>query len=282
MTIRQLIEEGAAILQRAGVAEARLDSRLLLQHALRLDHAGLISRMSDEADKPAASLWRTLLDRRANGEPVSRIIGSRSFFGLEFEIGPAVLDPRPDTELLVERVLADFGEDDPFEFADMGTGSGAIAVAILANRPRARAWACDISREALQIAAANARRNAVSNRFVAVESDFFDHLDGRFDVLVSNPPYIRSRDVASLDREVRDYDPLLALDGGADGLDAYRRILAEGPGILKAGGRAYLEMGAGQCARIEAIAVSSGWKVLGVDRDLAGIERVLTLELKPV
>ncbi len=282
MTIRQLIEEGAAVLRRAGVSDARLDSRLLLQHVLHLDHAGLISRISDEADAPSASLWRSLLDRRAGGEPVSRIVGLRGFFGLEFEISPAVLDPRPDTELLVERVLADYGESAPFEFADMGTGSGAIAVAILANRSKARAWACDISPEALQIALANARRNAVSSRLVAVQTDFFDRLEGRFDLLVSNPPYIGSRDIASLDREVRDHDPRLALDGGVDGLDAYRRILAEGAGVLKVGGRAYLEMGAGQLAQIEALAVSSGWKILGVHRDIAGIERVLTLGLQPV
>ena len=281
MTIRQLIEEGAGILRREGVAEARLDSRLLLQHALGLDHAGLVSRMSDDADMPSARLWHSMIARRAGGEPVSRIIGLRSFFGLEFKIGPAVLDPRPDTELLVERVLADYGDDAPFEFADIGTGSGAIAIAILANRSRARASGCDISADALQIAMENARRNAVSSRFAAVESDFFERIDGRFDLFVANPPYIGSKDIVLLDREVRDHDPLLALDGGADGLDAYRRILAGGAGILKEGGKAYLEMGAGQCSQIEAIAVSSGWKTLGVHKDLAGIERVMTLGLRP-
>jgi len=280
MRYRDALAQGSARLAAAGVANAALDARLLLQQVAQIDHAALISCMADSAPAETVGAYEALLERRVAGEPVSRIIGRREFFGLQFKVTAAVLDPRPETEILVERVLEDHPDRTaPLFFADIGTGSGAIAVALLVNLVASRCVASDISAQALEIAKANARTHGVEARAEFVRADFLadpgEGLAGPFDFIVSNPPYVASGDIAGLAPEVRAHDPHVALDGGSDGLDAYRALLTRAGDRLKPGGRLYLEMGAGQAGRLRRLAQASGWTVPEVVGDLAGIERVL-------
>jgi len=277
-TVARLLTQGETILKGRTAPSARTDARLLLQHVLGLDHAALISAAHDPVEITAAARFHALVARRARGEPVSRIMGHREFRGLSFLISPAVLDPRPETEVLVDMVLADqYDRNAPIRFADIGTGSGVIAIALLSNLPNARCVASDISPDALEVACSNARIHGVHDRFEPVKSDLFRALHGAFDFVVSNPPYIRRDDIGTLDREVRLNDPRAALDGGADGLEAYRGILASAASHLRREGALYLEIGAGQRNPVTAIAQRLGWHVLGSEKDLAGIDRVLVL-----
>jgi release factor glutamine methyltransferase len=229
-------------------------------------------------DIAAAARFHGLIARRARGEPVSRIIGRREFRGLDFIISPAVLDPRPETELLVDRVLADVVDPGAaIRFVDIGTGSGAIAITLLRNLPNASGIAADISRDALEIASLNAVEHGVADRLELLHSDLFSGLGGKFDVVISNPPYIRRDDIPLLEKEVRLNDPLAALDGGPDGLDAYRGILDGALGYLLPHGTLYLELGAGQLDPVSALARRCGWAISGSWKDLSGIDRILAL-----
>lgn len=282
MRYRELAMSGATELAGAGVAkiEAALDARLLLQHVAEIDRAGLISREGDLVPTETVARYEAAIARRAAGEPVSRIVGERAFFGLTFKVTSDVLDPRPETEVLVERVLSDLDDRQaPLRFADIGTGSGAIAVALLAHMPQARCVAVDISQAALDVASANARAHGVAGRFEPRQGSFVEGLAGSFDFMVSNPPYIPAGDISGLSREVREHDPLAALDGGADGLDAYRALLASAGGLIGPGGGLYLEIGAGQAGRIGELAVAGGWRVDDVVSDLSGIDRVVVARM---
>jgi release factor glutamine methyltransferase len=277
-TVARLLSQGETILAAKRIADARKDARLILQHVLGLEHAALISASADAVDIAAAARFHGLIARRARGEPVSRILGRREFHGFDFVITPAVLDPRPETELLVDRVLADVSDSQAaVRFADIGIGSGAIAVTLLKHLPNARAIGADISRDALEVAALNAVEHGVASRLELVQSDLFSDLGGNFDFVISNPPYIRRDEIALLDREVRLNDPAAALDGGPDGLDAYRGILDGAMRHLHSDGTLYLELGAGQFASVSALAHRSGWHVSGAWKDLAGIDRVIAL-----
>lgn len=278
-TVADLLGRGEAVLAGAAIAQPRLDARLLLQHALGTDHAGLIARLGEGVEEPVAGRFEALIVRRASGEPVSRIRGEREFYGLPFKISPAVLDPRPETELLVDRVLADHGDRKaPWRFADIGTGSGAIALALLANLPAATCVALDISAQALEVALENAANLGLAARFSPLPSDYLSNASGEFHFIVSNPPYIPANEIGGLSREVREHDPLAALSGGGDGLDAYRAILTQAAGHLLPGGRLYLELGAGQSGQVARLARENHWVVCGVYHDLAAIERVMVLQ----
>ncbi len=270
--------EATQRLQAAGIADSRLDARLLLQHLLGIEHAAMISRDAQQLQDDIGERYLELIARRAGGEPVSRIIGYRHFHGLKFEVTPDVLDPRPDTELLVERsLLAARQLGNRVRILDVGTGSGAIAIALLHELPNAICHACDISSTALVVAANNARLNSVGERFVPVHSNLFSAIEGVFDLIVSNPPYIETNTISRLERDVRDHDPLLALDGGADGLDFYRNILRSAQNHLAPGGILLLECGAGQAYPIDGLAQRAGWTVRGRWRDLGGVERVIEM-----
>ncbi|HSO47401.1 MAG TPA: peptide chain release factor N(5)-glutamine methyltransferase [Rhizobiaceae bacterium] len=278
-TVADLMARGEAVLAQAGIAQPRLDARLLLQHVLGVDHAGLISRFDRPADGKAAAFFEASIARRSGGEPVSRIRGEREFYGLPLRISPAVLDPRPETELLVDRVLADHPERTARDrFADIGTGSGAIALALLANLPAAAGVALDISTQALEVALENAQALGFDNRFEAVHSDYLAGATGKFHFIVSNPPYIPANEIGGLSREVREHDPLAALSGGGDGLDAYRAILSQAANHLAGSGRLYLELGSGQSGQVAVVARENHWVVCGVYQDLAAIERVMVLQ----
>ena len=279
--LRDLAAAARDELAAAGIEGAELDARLLVCAAAGADHAELIAGGDREVDRAAAGLLRRFVSRRVAGTPVSRILGRREFWSLEFEITPATLDPRPDTETVVEAALqaVEFSGQRArdLRICDLGTGSGCLLVTLLAELPGAVGLGVDVSAEALAVARRNAEAHDVSRRADFVETSWTDGLEGRFDLIVSNPPYIRSDDIASLAPEVRDHDPPVSLDGGADGLDAYRRIVADAFARLEGGGWLVLEVGAGQAAAVYQMMADAGYEadgaLPGIVRDLAGHER---------
>ncbi|MGI9402875.1 MAG: peptide chain release factor N(5)-glutamine methyltransferase [Rhizobiaceae bacterium] len=279
LTIRVHLAKVAELLRKNGIGDAELDARLLLQHVLGCEHSELISKYLEALPLELAVAHEELVRRRSEGEPVHRIIGHREFFGTVLEIGLEVLDPRPETELLVEAVVADVDENAKLQFADVGTGSGAIGISLLKLLPGAICTAIDVSEAALDVACRNAERNEVADRFLPVCSDYFSSVVPEFNFIVSNPPYIRSADIAELDIEVKSHDPLIALDGGRDGLDAYREIFVQARKHLRPYGRLYLEVGFDQLESCSRLALDAGWSVVQEKEDYAGLPRILVFEI---
>ncbi|KRR23360.1 peptide chain release factor N(5)-glutamine methyltransferase [Bradyrhizobium retamae] len=270
----------AARLKAAAMESAELDARILTGHALGLDLTGLISAAQRELTSDESARLEAFMRRRLAGEPVARIIGEKEFWGLPLRLSAATLVPRPDTETVVELALellrAGGDLNRPLRIADLGTGSGAILLALLSELPAAHGFGTDISEAALQTAAANAARSALSDRATFVACDYAGGLSGTFDLIVSNPPYIRSADIAHLAEEVRNHDPLAALDGGADGLDAYRALIPQAAGLLAPGAALVVEAGEGQSGPIQALMTSAGLTPATAPKaDLAGIPRAV-------
>lgn len=270
----------AAQFEAAGLSSPGLDARLIIGHALSLDHTALAASSARALTAPEREAITQLAARRMRGEPVARILGVKEFWGLPFALSPATLVPRPDTETVVEAALAAIGEKrkhEPLRVADLGTGTGALLLALLYELPNASGLGTDIDPQAIETARTNARALGLATRAEFVVADFNTALDGTFDLVVSNPPYIPTRDIEKLARDVRDHDPRRALDGGADGLDAYRAIARQAPLILRAGGILVVEIGIDQKAGVEAILTADGGLQPAALRcDLAGIPRALT------
>ena len=276
----ELIAEARRRLAAAGIGEAALDARLLVEHCTGTTRADAIARPRQPVDPVARTALDHALARRLAGEPVHRIIGWREFFGLRLSLAAETLEPRPDTEAVVEAALPIAREAvrryGHCRVLDLGTGTGAIALAILGVVPAASVVATDIARNAVATARANADMNGLGERFEARESDWFDGIEGRFHLIVSNPPYIPTREIAMLAREVCDHDPRRALDGGEDGLDAYRAIAAGAHGHLEPGARIVLEIGHGQAAVVAAVFSERRFRLAATRADLAGTIRALT------
>lgn len=277
LSVAALRRELAAALAEAGIADADRDARLLLAEALRCAPGDLLLRADAPVPEAEARAARAFAARRAAGEPVARIRGRREFWSLDFLLSPDTLVPRPDTETLVEAALAACPERDaPLRILDLGTGTGAILAALLAERPRAFGLGVDRSEGAARTARDNLVRNGLGGRAQVMVGDWGAALAGRFDLVVSNPPYITSAEMTELPVEVRRYDPRLALEAGADGLDAYRAITAGLPRLLAPGAVAVLELGAGQEAAVAGLARNAGLLIDGpARRDLAGTPRAL-------
>src|SRR5580692_9230369 len=227
----------------------------------------------------AASKVQDVAARRAVGEPLSRIVGKREFWGLSLAVTSHVLDPRPETETIVEAALSILSDrrEDPLRILDLGVGSGALLCALLTEFGAARGIGVDISADAADVAQNNLRACGLSPRAEIGVGDWTKGLEGRFDLIVSNPPYIPTAELAGLPREVRDFDPWLALDGGIDGLAAYRRILPESRRLLAPGGWLFAELGAGQAAKVTALASQCGFTDVRTCQDLAGVNRVVAI-----
>ncbi|MCA1244149.1 peptide chain release factor N(5)-glutamine methyltransferase [Stappia stellulata] len=263
----------------AGLETAALDARLLAARAAGVE----VDRVVLDPERPVspqeAALAADMMAQRLAGEPVGRILGEREFWGLTFALSPETLEPRPDTETLVAQALAwcdaRGGRERDWRFADIGTGTGAIAVALLSELPKAVAVAVDLSEAALATARENALRNGVGDRFHAVYGDFADALAPGFDLLVSNPPYIAVEETATLSREVRLFDPPLALFAEDNGLAAYRRIAAEAARLLVCGGAVMVEIGATQASSVCRILEAGGLEETAVFQDLGGRDRVV-------
>jgi release factor glutamine methyltransferase len=266
---------------RSGENESgELDARLLVGAVLGLDLTGLITAAQRQLTADEATRLEDFVRRRLQGEPVARILGHKEFWGLPLTLSAATLVPRPDTETVVELALellrADGALSRELRIADLGTGSGAILLALLSELPNAHGFGTDISTAALQTAASNAAHSGLANRATFIACDYATGLSGPFDLIVSNPPYIRSTDIAGLAAEVRDYDPRAALDGGADGLDAYRALIPQAAALLAPGAALVVEAGEGQSGRIEALMTAAGLTPAGPPRaDLAGIQRAV-------
>nr|WP_210341484.1 peptide chain release factor N(5)-glutamine methyltransferase [Methylopila capsulata] len=263
----------------AGIDTPEADARALAREAFGLDAAQLIARAGEPVDVDALARLEHLILRRLGGEPVDRILGRREFWGLDFTLAPETLAPRADTETVVQAALdAVGGRDRPIAVLDLGVGSGCILLALLSELPRATGLGVDRSFGAARAARANAERLGLGARVRVVVGDWATALGSRFDLVVSNPPYIASADMAGLDREVREHDPARALDGGADGLDAYRAIVADLPARLGPGGTAVLELGAGQEAGVTRLALQANLRVDGPAQvDLGGVPRALVM-----
>ena len=285
LTIAGALREAAEELRAAGLSEPRREARSLLSHATGRGQAFLITHSDDELDAGRLAAFRSAVARRAAGEPFQYIAGRQEFYGLEFEVTPDVLIPRPETELLVEESLALLkGAEAPL-VCDVGTGSGCIAVTLLRERGDARGFALDISPAALRVAARNAARHGVAGRLRLLASDCFDalrdeeHEGVRFDLVASNPPYVAEDALGGLQREVREHEPRVALTPGGDGLSVIRRLVAEAPAFLKPGGHLLLEIGFDQHERVRALVDPAVWTLLDIHEDLQGIPRTVALKL---
>jgi release factor glutamine methyltransferase len=263
-----------------GLDTPDLDARLIVGHVLGLDHAGLTRESERVLGQRALAAIDALAARRLAGEPVARILGLKEFWGLPFTVTPAVLVPRPETETVVETALARLDaagmRERPLRIADLGTGSGAILLALLHELPQAFGIGTDCSVAAIETARANARRLGLAERAAVVACDFGAALRGGFDLVVTNPPYVASAEIATLAREVRDFDPMAALDGGTDGLAAYRTIVADAGRLLAPGAFLVMEVGAGQSDAVSVLAGAAGLTAVATTPDLAGILRVVS------
>ena len=276
-TVREARRLLAQRLLRGGSASPGLDARLLIEGSLGMEHA------DPDMILPAAALARLddFSKRRLAGEPVWRILGEREFWGLAFRLSPATLEPRPDSETIVEAALAELAgrRDEGLVLLDLGTGTGCLLIALLSELPRAQGLGVDLSDEACRTAAGNAALNGLADRAAFRQGSWTEGLSGRFDLIVSNPPYIPSAEIATLSREVREHDPLLALDGGADGLGPYRLFASSLPPLLALGGVIVLEIGAGQGPDVVALMRAGGLEFRGSRNDLGGHERALIFTL---
>jgi len=275
-TRRGALKEAVALMKTAGLDTPVLDARLIVQHALGVDWHTLFLK----DDLPLADDERRRLEdqlaRRAAHEPVSRIVGRRHFWTLDLAVTPETLDPRPDTESVIESVIAAIPDRSrPLQVLDLGTGTGALLLALLVEYPHAAGLGIDRSPGALAAAAANASSHGLDARARFAEGDWCAGLAGSFDVIVSNPPYITEPDLAGLPPEVRDYDPSFALDGGPDGLNAYRAILPALSTLLAPRGLAVVEIGAGQSDAVIRLGEESGLAVTSRRKDLSGVERAI-------
>jgi release factor glutamine methyltransferase len=266
----------------AGVEDPMAEARILVAGLMGLSRADFISRGEDQISLEHERALHAASGRRVRGEPVYRILGRREFYGLDLGLSKDTLEPRPDTEVLVELVLdlVKARRREPLEILDLGTGTGAICLALLSQLPAARGTGTDLAPGALGQAAANAHANGLSDRFSTIESRWFEKITGRYDVIVSNPPYISSDVIPRLDREVREHDPFLALDGGKDGLDAYRDIAARTATFLTTDGIVAVETGFDQKNSVRAIFESSGFVEIAAAKDLAGNDRAQAFRAK--
>jgi release factor glutamine methyltransferase len=267
------------VFREAGLATPELDARVLLCHAAGLSHEAYIAKASEKLQPEAAQRLDEAMARRLKREPLARILGSREFYGREFGVGPEALDPRPDTETLIEAALTIIEEQrwrkKPLRLLDLGTGTGCILVSLLAELPHAKGIGTDKSLNALTLAASNAERLGVGSRAAFLAADWLDGIEGKFDLIVSNPPYLAGSEIETLDEDVALYDPMLALYGGPDGLNAYRRIAAGVRGALADEGRLLVEIGASQGKAVAKIFRDAGLKVEAFRPDLAGRPRVV-------
>ena len=278
MTAAELLAGAAGALAEAGVEAPRREARLLLAHATGLGQAALLRDLHAPLAAPG---FAAMVRRRAAREPLARIVGRQGFWTLDLEVSADTLIPRADSEAVVEAALAACAGQPVRRVLDLGAGTGCLLLAVLAERPEAWGLGVDRSEGAARLARRNAAALGMAGRAAFLCADWAAPLAGRFDLVLSNPPYIPGGDIAGLMPEVSRHEPRRALDGGPDGLDAYRRILAALPGLLLPGGVAALELGAGQASAVRSLAAAQGLALASLHDDLNGIARALALRLAP-
>ena len=275
MTVFEMVANAAQSLRAAGIDSAARDARALVAHALGVAANRIVLLGSDPIDLKAQERLAGYLERRLRHEPVSKIMGWRQFWGRDFHISKAVLDPRPETETVIVEAL----KHPAATVLDLGTGSGILAVTLMAEWPKAQALATDISPAALAVAGKNAARYDIGDRLSFAQSNWFEGVQGEFDLIVANPPYIAMEEMAGLDRDVRDFDPHIALTPGGDGLDPYRLIAAAVGRHLSPDGRLIVEIGHQQAADVLQIFQDAGLSSLCCHPDLAGRDRVISARI---
>ncbi len=281
-TIGKALDDAAWRLKAAGVVSSRLDARLLLAEAAGLDAASVFCHPERSLRADELSRFEGFLVRREAREPLARILGRREFWSLSFVVNEATLVPRPDSETVLEAALSGVTDRKaPYRLLDLGTGTGCLLLALLFELPRATGLGSDISEAALAIAKENAARLGFEGRAQFTQADWTDGLEGSFDIVVSNPPYISERDMDSLMPDVARFEPHNALSPGPEGLEAYRQIIPRLPGLLNPGGLVCFEVGQGQAKDVAQILEECGFQVAGVKSDLAGIERCVSAFWRP-
>ena len=295
MDIRSALKHGIARLRGADVPSETLAAELLLLHTVKRDRSWLYAHPEAQLTENEVEIFQSLLDRRASGVPTQHLTGKQEFWGLEFEVNPDVLIPHPETEHVVEVALDRLAvrelragrpqksDGQGWTIADIGTGSGCIAIALAKELPRANFYALDISSAALETARRNATRHGVSDRVRFIDSNLLDAVRNSllsFDLIVSNPPYVGRRESESLPREVREHEPEIALYGGNEGYELYASLVSQSADYLKPGGSIVLELGHNSLPAVRPLFDSPNWTSVGVTNDLAGIPRVLAAERK--
>ena len=279
-TVGRLLDQSAARLAAAGIAEPRHEARLILALALGVEPATVFGWPERMVEPTLVEATEALIARRAQGEPVSRLRGKREFWSLDFALSPDTLDPRPDSETLIAAALAAIPDrDTPLRVVDFGTGTGCLLLALLSELPQATGIGIDIVPGAVAAAQDNALALGLAGRAEFRIGGWEARIDGQVDVILANPPYIPTSDIGCLPQEVLAFDPRVALDGGPDGLSAYRALGAAIRGLLGPAGRAYIEIGAGQGLQVARILAESGLTVAAMCRDLADIERCVVATL---
>lgn len=280
MTVEECLKQAATTLANAGIENPRFEAASLTALAINRDRTFLIAHPEYDLSTTERRRFNDLLERRSSRVPFQQLRGTQEFYRLDFEVTPEVLIPRPETETLVEAAIAELQGIENARFCEIGTGSGCISVAMLANLPSATAIASDVSETAVEVAGRNAKRNGVETRVELLVSDVFDSIDGDgFDAIVTNPPYIAADDIPTLQIEVRDYEPLVALTDGGDGLSIIRRIVIDSPARLKSGGLLLMEIGHRQSAAVDAMFARDIWTDVHFLKDLQNIDRTLFARL---
>jgi release factor glutamine methyltransferase len=278
-----VLASAAARMAQAEIDTARLDATLLLAEALCLTGDAVRQVRDRPLTRDEAERYEALVARRLAREPVSRILGRRGFWSHDFALSASTLDPRPDSEAVIEAVLAAIQDPAaPLRLLDLGTGTGCLLLSLLSELPNAIGVGTDIARGAVETARRNAAGIGLADRASFVESNWFDGVSGRFDIILSNPPYIPTGTIDRLEPEVRVFDPVVALDGGADGLDAYRALVGGAPGHLAPAGVLALEIGFDQAAAVTQLLAAAGFSHPVIGHDLGGRDRVLTARMPAV
>lgn len=276
MQLKNLLNKAIASLKEVGIKNPILDARILLYHATKIEP---ILYPDIEITKDIEQSYKYLIERRIKREPVAKIIGNKSFWKDEFYVNEYVLDPRPDTEIIIEEALELLPDKiRSYSFLDLGTGTGCLLISLLNEFKNSIGIASDISLDALFVAKINAANLNIQNRIGLIQQNWSDSVKKKFDLIVSNPPYIRSKDISSLDLEVKNYDPILALNGGEDGLNHYRYLSNQIKHLLKSNACAILEFGYDQGKEVREIFIQDGYNVKKMLFDLSGIERAIVVE----
>jgi release factor glutamine methyltransferase len=278
LTVLQALNTASDYLNKKGINSARLNSELLLTHILNCKRLDLYLSFERPLQKKEIDIYRELLKRRSTFEPLQYIIGKVEFYGLEFEVNPSVLIPRPETELLVEAVIELIKKYKRPSILDIGSGSGNISIALAKNIPWCKVVGLDISEEAIKTAKRNAKLNEVDNQLMFVRQNILNGLEigeNKFDVVVSNPPYISAEEYLNLDPELKLYEPRFALSDESDGLSFYRKISVVSKSLLKDDGKLFFEVGAGQAEAVKQILIDNGYKNIVVKKDYSDIERIV-------
>ena len=277
MTIREFVLSARARLVAAGIDpnEAAMDAELLARHVLEWDRSRFLAHDIEAAPPTFRAAFDTLVARRERREPVSEILGRREFWGLDFEVTRDVLTPRPETEILLEEALSHVSGKAPARVVDVGTGSGCLAVCLARELPGREVTATDVSAAALAVARRNAERHGVAGLITFRQTSLLEGLRLPFDLIISNPPYVPHADLPALPPEVRDYEPVQALDGGADGLDVIRALMRDAGGALTRGGLIAVEFGYGQEAGVRQAVSAAGLQLITIRADLQGIPRTV-------